>query len=162
MMLMLSVPGFNAFDYMLLGRMIYYYLPSRSIFGIRATSLTKIFVLFDITAFIVQAVGGTMASNGPSESQSSIDLGLHIYMGGIGFQQLALLVFSSMAVKLHVDLLQLDRNGTLAEVGKKRGWRKLLYALYASLIFITVSSSPPSLPFANIRASSDPYHFPTH
>jgi len=139
---LLPAPGFNAFDYMLLGRMIYFYLPSRSIFGIRATSLTKIFVFFDITAFIVQAVGGTMASTGPGESQSAIDLGLHIYMGGIGFQQLAILAFSAMAVQLHVHLVQLEKNGTLAEVGKERGWRRLLYALYASLICITVRNPP--------------------
>ena len=139
---LLSALGFNAFDYMLLGRMVYFYLPSQSIFGIRATSLTKIFVVFDITAFIVQAVGGTMASTGPGESQSAIDLGLHIYMGGIGFQQLAILVFSAMAVQLHVHLARLEKDGTLAEVGKERGWRRLLYALYASLICITVRSPP--------------------
>jgi len=140
-----SAPGFNAFDYMLLGRMIHFYLPSRSIFGIRATSLTKIFVFFDVAAFIVQAVGGSMASSGPGESQSAIDLGLHIYMGGIGFQQLAILVFSAMAIQLRVQLLQLEKNGTLAEVGKEKGWRKLLYSLYASLICITVSPSPLGL-----------------
>jgi len=130
---------------MLLGRMIYFYLPSRSIFGIRATSLTKIFVLLDITAFIVQGVGGTMASSGPHESQSAINRGLHIYMGGIGFQQLAILVFSSMAVQLHVQLAQLERDGALAEAGKERGWRRLLYALYVSLTCITVSLSLPFL-----------------
>ncbi|KAF8962444.1 RTA1 like protein-domain-containing protein [Flammula alnicola] len=129
---------FNAFDYMLLGRMIYFYLPSRSIFGISAMSLTKIFVLADVTAFLVQAVGGSMASNGPSESQSAINLGLHIYMGGIGLQQLAILVFSSLAVRLHLHLVQLERNGALAEAGRERGWRRLLYTLYASLTCITI------------------------
>ena len=83
-----------------------------------------------------------MASTGPGESQSAIDLGLHIYMGGIGFQQLAILAFSAMAVQLHVHLVQLEKNGTLAEVGKERGWRRLLYALYASLICITVGNPP--------------------
>jgi hypothetical protein len=129
---------FNAFDYMILGRMVYFYLPSRSIFRIRATSLTKIFVVVDITAFLVQATGGVMASSGPGESQSAVNRGLHIYMGGLGLQQLAILVFSSMVVRLHVDLVQLERSGALAEAGKERGWKKLVYTLYASLTFITI------------------------
>lgn len=124
---------------MLLGRMIYYYLPSRSVFGIQATSLTKIFVLCDITAFILQAAGGSMASQGPTESQSQINRGLHIYMGGIGFQQLTILIFSLLAARLHYHLLQLEKNGVLAEMGKEKGWKKLLYTLYASLTWISVS-----------------------
>jgi hypothetical protein len=39
----------NAFDYMLLGRMVYHYLPNKRLFGIRAERMTMCFVLLDLT-----------------------------------------------------------------------------------------------------------------
>ena len=39
----------NAFDYMLLGRIIYYYLPGRKILGVNPRRLTLLFVLLDVT-----------------------------------------------------------------------------------------------------------------
>ena len=126
---------------MLLGRMIYYYIPNRSVFRVPATALTKIFVFFDVIAFLIQVTGGVMASSGPGASQSTINLGLHIYMGGIALQQFAILIFSSLAVRLHMHLIKLDREGQLWQAGKEKGWRKLMYTLYASLTFITVSFS---------------------
>ncbi|KAF8904711.1 RTA1 like protein-domain-containing protein [Gymnopilus junonius] len=135
LLIFLAPLWFNAFDYMLLGRMICFYLPSRAIFHIPATRLTKLFVFFDVVAFLVQVTGGVMASSGPDESQSAINLGLHIYMGGIGLQQFAILVFTSLAVGLHVELLKMEKEGSLWHRGKEKGWRKLVYTLYASLIF---------------------------
>jgi len=38
----------NAFDYMLLGRMVYFYLPDKKLFGIRATRMTLCFVALDL------------------------------------------------------------------------------------------------------------------
>ncbi|KDR72280.1 hypothetical protein GALMADRAFT_126499 [Galerina marginata CBS 339.88] len=135
MLIFLAPLLLNAFDYMLLGRMIYYYIPSHSVFKIPATSLTKIFVLLDIVSFLVQATGGSMASG---DSSSAVTLGLNIYMGGIGLQQLAILVFSSLVVRMHMHLLRLEKSGELAGAGKERGWRKLLFTLYGSLTCITI------------------------
>jgi hypothetical protein len=38
----------NAFVYMLLGRMVYYYIPDKKLFRIRAERMALIFVLLDI------------------------------------------------------------------------------------------------------------------
>ena len=38
----------NAFDYIVFGRMIYYYLPEKSIAGIKAEKIATMFVLMDI------------------------------------------------------------------------------------------------------------------
>lgn len=38
----------NAFDYMLLGRMVYQYLPNQKLFGVKAQRMAVYFVLFDI------------------------------------------------------------------------------------------------------------------
>jgi hypothetical protein len=43
-----SILGTNAFCYMVLGRMIHFYIPEHTIFGISSRRLTVIFVLLDI------------------------------------------------------------------------------------------------------------------
>jgi hypothetical protein len=76
LLILLSPLWINAFDYMVLGRMVYFFLPDQRIWGIRATRLTLIFVLLDIGSFLVQGAGGSMLSGNPSHSQEM--LGIHI------------------------------------------------------------------------------------
>jgi hypothetical protein len=136
LLILLSPIWINAFAYMILGRMIYYFLPEKKVFGISASRFALLFVCMDILAFIIQGIGGSMASN-PGQSQKSILLGLHIYMGGIGIQEFFILFFVSAAIAFHRRLLALEREGQLAHLGKPN-WRPLLYTLYASLALITV------------------------
>jgi hypothetical protein len=48
-LILLAPLWINAFDYMLLGRMVYYYLEDRKLFGIRAERMAVCFVLLDIS-----------------------------------------------------------------------------------------------------------------
>jgi hypothetical protein len=47
-LILLAPLWINAFDYMLLGRMVYYFLEDRRLFGIRAERMALCFVLLDI------------------------------------------------------------------------------------------------------------------
>ena len=123
----------NAFSYMVLARMIHFFLPSHSLF-IPASVLSLIFVSLDFVSFVIQIVGGSYA--GPTSPQDQIMKGIHIYMGGIGLQQFFIFIFLGLAVKFHVQMLALDRLG----LGKD-GWKRLLFTLYGSLGFITVRPS---------------------
>ena len=54
----------NAFAYMVLARMVHYYLPEKACFGVTARKFSFMFVTFDIVAFIVQASAtGLMVSD---------------------------------------------------------------------------------------------------
>ena len=55
-------------------------------------------------------------------------------MGGIGIQQFFVLMFLALAVRFHMQMLELERRQVARE-----GWRKMLYTLYASLGLISVS-----------------------
>ena len=68
-----------------------------------------------------------------------ISLGLHIYMAGVGIQQLFILVFVFFATQLHRVLL---RGNGLDRHSQKQALR-LLYTMYAVLALITVTTSPP-------------------
>ncbi|KAI1610971.1 RTA1 domain-containing protein [Exophiala viscosa] len=122
----------NAFDYMVLGRMIHFFIPSHSLFSIPASTLAVGFVSLDFVSFIIQLIGGSWA--GPTAPAAKQLQGIHIYMGGIGLQQFFILIFVGFGVKFQREMLELERRGVPA----KKKWRGLLYTLYTTLGLITV------------------------
>ena len=114
--------------------MIHLYLPTHSIFSIPASVLAIAFVTLDFISFVIQIVGGSYA--GPTAPMAQQLKGVHIYMGGIGLQQFFIFIFMGLGVKFHREMLWLERMGNA-----KDGWKRLLFTLYASLGFITVSLS---------------------
>src|SRR6201994_2012073 len=123
----------NAFAYMTFARLAYFILPEKRVV-VKATSMAKYFVTFDILSFVVQAVGGLMAS--PGASASIIKSGINVYMIGIGLQEFFILSFLGLMITFHRRAIQLENSG---EANRERSWRGLLYALYAVLTAITVS-----------------------
>ncbi len=132
----------NAFVYMVLGRMVQFFLDDRRVYGVKAKHFTWIFVSLDILSFLVQATGGVMAS-GQNAPQSILN-GLHIYMGGLGLQEFIILVFASMAFTFQKKLaLQQQGNLEAGEGVAMTGFRspydarKLLWIVYIVLGLIT-------------------------
>ncbi|EFQ97005.1 hypothetical protein MGYG_00048 [Nannizzia gypsea CBS 118893] len=154
--ILLSPLWVNAFDYMVLARMIHFYIPSRTIGIFKPAMLAKIFVVLDFGAFIIQLVGGGMA--GPGQTPEAAMRGIHIYMGGIGIQEFFILLFLILAVQFHRQMLHLEHTGRLLE--SKRTWRPLLYSLYISLLFITVRIIYRLIEFSSGHTASNPipYH----
>lgn len=136
---LLTISGINAFLYMTLGRMLYFYQPGRKIFHISARRFGTVFVCLDIFAFIVQVAGALMSS--AQDSGNIVMTGLHIYMGGIGLQEFFILCFTALAVQLHRGMLQMERRGEQAHKLSSGAipWRWLFYAIYFALVMITVS-----------------------
>jgi len=62
--------------------------------------------------------------------------GIHIYMGGIGFQEACILGFMAIAIKFHIIMVQQERSRELMD--RPRRWRALLYVMYTSLALITM------------------------
>ncbi|KAI1654908.1 RTA1 like protein-domain-containing protein [Daldinia decipiens] len=132
--ILLSPLWVNAFDYMVLGRMIYYFVPSRQIFNIPAQAIAAGFVTFDFVAFVIQLVGGSMA--GPTAPLEDQLKAIRIYMGGIGLQQFFIFIFVAFAVGFQLEM----RNVKTPEATTtgKLSWRPLLFTLYATLTCITI------------------------
>ncbi|KAI1453007.1 RTA1 like protein-domain-containing protein [Annulohypoxylon moriforme] len=133
--ILLSPLWVNAFAYMVLGRMIYFFAPSHEVFGIPAPTLAAAFVTFDFVAFCIQLAGGSMA--GPTAPANEQLRAIHIYMGGIGLQQFFIVVFVAFAVKFHLDMCNVNTTRSL-RTSWRSGWRPLLFTLYASLACITI------------------------
>ncbi|KAK5113636.1 hypothetical protein LTR62_003263 [Meristemomyces frigidus] len=150
--LILIAPIFtNAFVYMALGRAVYNFTSSANIFKVRAWYFGLIFVLLDITALIIQVLGATVASASDTKT-STIMLGLHIYMIGIGFQQLCILVFLSLAGGFHA---QLKRQPATPQ---RRTAFRLLYVVYGILLLITIRIIFRIIEYSDGLKSSIPQH----
>ncbi|KXL42809.1 hypothetical protein M433DRAFT_71194 [Acidomyces richmondensis BFW] len=93
----------NAFAYMVCGRMVYNFTEKGSVFKMKAWNFGLIFVLLDIFAFFIQVIGAVIASIQTSNTKLPM-IGIHIYMGGIGFQQLCIFLFLALAARLHMRL----------------------------------------------------------
>lgn len=107
LLILLAPLWINAYVYMILGRMMHFFLARDRIFGIRARRITLVFVLFDITAFIVQLTGGIMTS-GTNEAVATVQLGLNIYTGGVALQLAFIVIFISLSIKFRQLLKKQD------------------------------------------------------
>ena len=136
---------------MVMGRMVYNFTPTASIFKVKAWRFGLYFVLLDIVAFLVQAAGAVIAS-GDGKKASTILLGLHIYMGGIGFQQFCIFLFLGLAVRFHLKLRQ-----QLPSRERSTGLL-LLYILYTVVTLITIRIVFRLIEYANGFKSTIPKH----
>ncbi len=125
----------NAFAYMTFARMVLYWHPGGKVAGLRATAIAKWFVLADILSFIIQGVGGIMAS--PSSTAEIVKVGLNIYLSGMALQQFFILLFLGLMYAFQRRCNQVRSSGYGRD--GKRDWRPLLFSLYGVLACITVS-----------------------
>ncbi|KAF3931086.1 hypothetical protein ABW20_dc0106617 [Dactylellina cionopaga] len=136
----------NAFAYMVLGRMVWYYLGEKKVCGISAPRLTVIFVWLDVVAFLVQLAGASLASSRNDDANASeqdkLDAaktqvtGIHVYMGGIGFQLFWILVFSALAWRFRIKAVMEKVRGHGIE--RETNWKHLLIVLYFTLAMIVI------------------------
>ncbi|KAF2454741.1 RTA1 like protein-domain-containing protein [Lineolata rhizophorae] len=133
LLLLLAPILINAFVYMTLGRMIYYFLPERRIWRFKASSLAKTFVWLDISAFVVQGAGGNMMS--VEDSPSTNDTGRKVYMIGVGIQEFFILIFVTIAARFHIRMNDLERRRQMV---RNTPWKFLSWTLYTVLVLITM------------------------
>ncbi|PYI01472.1 RTA1 domain protein [Aspergillus sclerotiicarbonarius CBS 121057] len=139
-MFLLAPLWINAFLYMTLGRLIHFFTPTQTLAGITSKKYGRLFVWLDILAFLVQLAGAAMTTS-TSAPTSTIMLGIHIYMGGIGVQEFFILIFTGLTIHLHRQVLHLERTGQLSQEKISRGnipWKWLFYTMYMALGLITV------------------------
>ncbi|PWY74292.1 hypothetical protein BO70DRAFT_341099 [Aspergillus heteromorphus CBS 117.55] len=139
-MFLLAPLWINAFLYMTLGRLVYFFIPEQKLVGIAAKSYGRIFVWLDIVAFLVQLVGAAFTTDTDAPTKT-IMLGVHIYMGGIGLQEFFVLIFAGLTIHLHRKMLLLERVGQLDRDRLTRTgvpWRWMFYTMYTVLGMITI------------------------
>ncbi|OOG00885.1 hypothetical protein ASPCADRAFT_202721 [Aspergillus carbonarius ITEM 5010] len=140
----------NAFVYMVMGRMVWNFTNDARVLSVRPWHFGLFFVILDIIAFIIQVYGAAQAA-GNNVSYSTEMTGLHIYMGGVGIQQLFVLGFVFFAGAFHRKVLEQRREDRARALG-------LLYVLYACLALITMRIIFRLCEYAQGLNSSIPLH----
>lgn len=139
-LILLAPLWINAFVYMALGRLLHFSLIQDTVLRIKARHLTLIFVIFDITAFLMQATGGILAAD--SESPQTKKTGYTIYTAGVGIQMGFIGIFVVMAARFHHKLLNPSTYNLSDEADQSLSRVKhMLYALYAALALILYRNS---------------------
>lgn len=137
--------------------MIYFFVPAQKVYGVKGTSIAKIFVWLDVLSFLAQVGGGSMID--PTNSIKQQMLGIHIYMGGIGFQEFCMLLFLTIAIKFYLMMRVEERQGAFLD-GRPKNWRMLLFALFAALVLITIRIIFRLVEFASgLEADKNPIPF---
>ncbi|PWY79248.1 hypothetical protein BO70DRAFT_338439 [Aspergillus heteromorphus CBS 117.55] len=140
----------NAFVYMVMGRMVWNFTDDARVLKVRPWHFGLFFVVLDVIAFIIQVYGAAQAA-GNNVAYSVEMTGLHIYMGGVGVQQLFVLVFVVCAVLFNRKIrLQRRSDATQALL--------LLYVLYVCLALITMRIIFRLCEYAQGLDSSIPQH----
>ncbi|KAH7016806.1 RTA1 like protein-domain-containing protein [Ilyonectria destructans] len=118
----------NAFAYMTVARMIYFRIPEKKIWGVRAIKMGTLFIWLDVVCFIVQAAGGILLS-GDDDKVASI--GKKLYMAGVGVQLAFILIFTVLTGSFYRQLVKLE--------GSRIGRMKyLIWCMLSVLVLVTV------------------------
>ncbi|KAF4634116.1 hypothetical protein G7Y89_g3990 [Cudoniella acicularis] len=154
--LILIAPVFtNAYVYMIMGRMVWNYITEAKIYKVTAWRMGTYFVILDIVALLIQVYGAASAS-GNNIPTDQILQGLHIYMGGVGFQQAFIVLFFVFAIKFHRTLL--SQNPLSISSKPANSPFPLLYTIYVVLVLITTRIIFRLAEYAQGLNSSVPNH----
>lgn len=136
----LSPCAFIAADYVLLGRLAAHLQASRHLL-IPARRITLVFILSDVSTFLVQAGGGssTISANTPAQ----IHKGENIFLVGLALQLLSFLIFTAVFLLFLHRVRKHDRAIWTKDAGRGwwHDWRTLAAALVVSCIGILVRTS---------------------
>jgi hypothetical protein len=130
-----------AVNYLLIGRIILAVLPSghETVFRLRPTSITKIFISIDIFSFLIQASGSGIAASGNWEGNTK-DIGVNVLLGGLGLQLLTIVTFLFIVA----SVIRRSHGEGLIKRNAPEGWQKVLRAVLISAVLILVSPDTDS------------------
>ncbi|KAI9926614.1 hypothetical protein MW887_004383 [Aspergillus wentii] len=123
---------FAASIYMILGRIIQL-TDGGSRALIRASLLTKIFVLGDVLSFLIQSGGGAIMSS--AKSASKMKLGENVIIVGLIVQIVFFGFFVIVSVIFH---RRITTSPTAASMEASVNWKRYLYVLYFASVMIMV------------------------
>ncbi|KAH8756739.1 putative RTA1 domain protein [Diaporthe sp. PMI_573] len=143
MLLLCAPPLLAGSIYMSLGRLITALDASRFSM-IRPTILTKIYVLIDVLAFFSQLAGVGVQASGDAHLMA---IGKKCILGGLIFQEVALLFFTYIAVRVQNKLSREPTDVALG-IGHVLRWRRYFAVMYVATVLLIVRNMIRLVEFA--------------
>ncbi|KAF4556985.1 RTA1-like protein 12 [Elsinoe fawcettii] len=100
-----------------------------------ATRIAKIFVLGDVTCFIVQAAGGGILS--AAKSQNTLDIGNWVILAGLVLQIIIFFGFIATITSFHIRFSGYSSEKKVASPDVSNKTLKQIYFLYTASVLIT-------------------------
>jgi hypothetical protein len=148
LLILLAPVCVNAFDYMIVSRIVRSFLPKIKVFGLKGTVFGKLFVCCDVMlestpsiaaqdicslllrSFLVQIGGGLLSL---SKKAKTAKTGLHIVTGGVLFQEALIVFFFALTIRTTQKL-----GWVLPPSGIGNAVKRRIHAVQISLFLITV------------------------
>ncbi|KAL4251780.1 hypothetical protein ABKN59_004600 [Abortiporus biennis] len=137
--IVLSPCGFIAGNYILLGRLAMW-LKCGQYMLVPAEKITKFFVLSDVFTFGIQSTGSSLMI---SKTQTTSQIGTHMFLAGLILQLVSFAFFTILYVKLLFSVYKFQPRIWSKDCGNKEwynDWRSLAFALCLSCFGIIVRS----------------------
>lgn len=126
-------PAFlSASIYICLGQIVIIY--GEWISRLRPRTYTIVFVLCDILALVLQAIGGALTSIAAGEDPDMAQKGIDIMIAGLCSHAASLLIFVVLCAeffwRVHKNQHALKMDSSLRELRSSRKWKLFLYGIY--------------------------------
>ncbi|RPD81652.1 RTA1-domain-containing protein [Lentinus tigrinus ALCF2SS1-7] len=134
--IVLSPCAFIASEYMLMGRLARYIKSNKHLL-IRPQRITVVFVISDVTTFLVQAAGALLSI---SHNQKLSKTGEHIFLAGLALQLASFAFFVLVALRFLYRVKTMEPHTWAMDREKPwhRDWRALSYVLLISSVGILI------------------------
>ncbi|KAL2401273.1 putative lipid transporter atnI [Exophiala dermatitidis] len=119
----------NAFDFVLLGRLVDHCLPDRKLMRIPAKRIAILFICGDIGAFLLQLGGAAITT---STDNKTVNIGLHVYTAGVALQQCFIFCFLALSIAFRRRLKK------ECDPEKANGSELVLNTIWVSLALISL------------------------
>ena len=143
MLLLCAPPLLAGSIYMSLGRLITALDASRFSL-IRPSILTKIYVLIDVLAFFSQLAGVGVQASGDANLMA---IGKKCILGGLIFQEVALVFFTYIAIRVQNKLSREPTDVSLG-IGHVLKWRRFFAVMYVATVLLMVRNLIRLIEFA--------------
>ncbi|KAL5906807.1 hypothetical protein ACKVV1_011211 [Pyricularia oryzae] len=146
MLYLLAPLWITAFVYMTFARQVWYWTPDQRLFMLSAHVLSKVFVLADVLAFVLQFLGAALVTNHKAKTPEEIRRGAILHLAGLSLQLTVTAIFLVLMAAWHLKMIayeaeraHLDPYGDCSPEGPiRRSWKFLHAAMYIAVLLIAI------------------------
>ncbi|KAF2673405.1 hypothetical protein BT63DRAFT_451448 [Microthyrium microscopicum] len=149
LLVLLAPVCINAFDYMIVSRIVKAFLLDGRVLGLKRSILGKLFVCSDLVSFVIQIAGGLMSL---SKTTKTATHGIHIVEAGLIFQGALIIYFFCLTIRLIIILRHsMLHNATYRRLRLQINAVQfsLLLIMYRIIYRLVEFTSPPGSPRSN-------------
>lgn len=146
MLYLLAPLWITAFVYMTFARQVWYWTPDQKLFMFNAHLLSKLFVLAEVLAFVLQFLGAALVTNHKAKTAKEMRRGAIFHLAGLSLQLVVTTVFIALMAAWHIKMAAYEAGraqdsiyGNDAPEGPvRRSWKAIHTTIYVVVLLVAV------------------------